>query len=679
MGVSVPVYAQSETNIDSLKAIVEQAATPSEKAEALLVSAAATKYLDNEYSQRMAMEALAISKEIGDKEIQAASYFQLEQAYVYADEYEKALAYLDSAETIHVLLDNQSGIADVNDHRGNVLSFLGRYNEAYQHLLTALEIYSSIGDEDSANGTRILLGSTLDYLKEYERSIPLYEKAIDYYYSLPLARNTYQPLAFGLTYYGMSSTDMEQYAKSVRLYKQAEDLARQMNDEYGFAVVYSNLGWSFSLMGKQDSALYYCNLGLNASEKYGDIFGIEHNCKCLGRAYLQNGQVDTAEPYLVRAYKLSDTLGNLEEQWETRALLADLYEKKGDLKQSLQFLRASHTLNDSIYNIDQSRQLSFLQTNFDIAQKERENQGLQNELTAKTRQNNLSLLVIALTVAILGLIFWLWLTQRRHSTRLEEQVTERTQQLKESNERLLAANDELREFAYITSHDLKEPIRNISGFSTLANRRIEAGRSEEAVEFLDYINQSAKQLNTLVNDVYQFVKLEDFELSGQNIQLDPLLQNINKELNGPSAKKNFELSFQSDVQDIYTSAPLLRIVLKNLIENSIKYNKNGTPKIAVSCQATNGVHRFTVSDNGIGIPEEYHEQVFRMFKRLHNREQYEGSGLGLSICQKIVSRMGGQIKITESIIGQSTTIVFDLPKITETAKVISLDVGRKLS
>jgi len=248
--------------------------------------------------------------------------------------------------------------------------------------------------------------------------------------------------------------------------------------------------------------------------------------------------------------------------------------------------------------------------------------------------------------------------QKKFNLLLKQRMVEQMKSLNKTNRELMVSNEELSQFNFIISHDLKEPLRSIVSFSSLALRK-----TKDAVltEYLQYIRQSGKQLNTLVEDIKDFKELNEFELSEDEVNLNELIDHIQIELQGMVDERNARIKYPMLPTIICNEKPL-KIILKNLIENGIKYNEEERPIVSVNYQQTPENHIFFIEDNGIGIEEQYFEKVFTLFKRLHNREDYDGSGLGMPVSKKLASKMNGDLFIFESVVGKGSIFQLVLPK-----------------
>jgi len=236
---------------------------------------------------------------------------------------------------------------------------------------------------------------------------------------------------------------------------------------------------------------------------------------------------------------------------------------------------------------------------------------------------------------------------------LQEELLRRSEQLSRSNM-------ELERFAYIASHDLQEPLRNVTTFLGLLQRRHGKELGLDATELLTFVNGAASQMQELINDLLAFsrVKAADNEAQ-ESVDMNRAVREVCVAL-----KQRVEESgaiIESDPLPAVEASPIaMRQLLQNLIGNSIKYRQAEVPpRIHVSAKDGSGEIVFSVADNGIGIDPKYHEQIFVMFKRLHTRD-IPGTGMGLAISKHIVERYRGRIWV-ESQLGQGATFRFAIP------------------
>jgi PAS domain S-box-containing protein len=241
---------------------------------------------------------------------------------------------------------------------------------------------------------------------------------------------------------------------------------------------------------------------------------------------------------------------------------------------------------------------------------------------------------------------------RQLNSRLEQKVIERTAALTRSNE-------ELRQFAYVVSHDLKEPLRTVSTFSQLLEERLGDNLDSESKEFVTYILSSVKRMSDLIDDLLAYASLDAGEARGKPVDLNLILQEASFNLLATIQESGAVI--ESDpLPEVMGDHVQLVQVLQNLIGNSIKYRSADPPRIRLSAESRDGELTIVVRDNGIGIDPAYSDGVFKLFKRLHARHDYSGNGVGLAICRKIVQRHGGRIWV-ESKLGQGAAFCFTIP------------------
>ncbi|MBI2239936.1 MAG: PAS domain S-box protein [Magnetospirillum gryphiswaldense] len=236
-----------------------------------------------------------------------------------------------------------------------------------------------------------------------------------------------------------------------------------------------------------------------------------------------------------------------------------------------------------------------------------------------------------------------------------KQAEERHQALLDELKR---SNQDLEQFAYVASHDLKQPLRQISSFATLLERRLGDKAEGEVRDYLNYLTDGAKRMQSLVNDLLDYSRVSHRPLHNDSVDMNQAAAAALSLLQGAVAESGAQVECDT-LPAVRGDRSQIEHLLQNLIGNAVKYRAVGrVPHIRVACDAQ-GV--FSVSDNGIGIPSEQADRVFMIFQRLHAAQAYEGTGIGLAVCRKIVERHGGRIWLESAGEGQGTTFFFTLP------------------
>ena len=248
--------------------------------------------------------------------------------------------------------------------------------------------------------------------------------------------------------------------------------------------------------------------------------------------------------------------------------------------------------------------------------------------------------------------------------RAEEEREALLQDIKKINRKLEESNKELQDFAYIASHDLREPLRKISSFSALLQDSLKGKLDEDQQENLEFMIDGAERMQNMIDDLLTYSRLTTRAKPPQRVDLNEVVEDVKKlELAALLDETKGTIHVPELLPPVQADPSQMHQLFQNLIGNGLKFHKEGIPpEITIRArQAENNMIRIEVEDNGIGIDEEYHEQVFVMFKRLHSREQYEGTGIGLAACKKIVNRHGGDIGV-KSTPGEGSTFWFTLPR-----------------
>ena len=227
------------------------------------------------------------------------------------------------------------------------------------------------------------------------------------------------------------------------------------------------------------------------------------------------------------------------------------------------------------------------------------------------------------------------------------------------NEDLKRSNKELESFAYVASHDLQEPLRMVTSFTQLLEKQYKDQLDEKAREYIGFAVDGAKRMYDLINGLLAYARIHTTGKEFTPTNLNNVLENVTKNLSLRISETNTSLNIDK-LPEISADEYQMTQLFQNLISNSIKFS-NQSPMINVSSKVDHDHIIFSVKDEGIGIESQYFDKIFQIFQRLHVRDQYEGIGIGLAICKKIVEHHGGKIWI-ESQPGKGSTFYVSLPK-----------------
>jgi signal transduction histidine kinase len=249
---------------------------------------------------------------------------------------------------------------------------------------------------------------------------------------------------------------------------------------------------------------------------------------------------------------------------------------------------------------------------------------------------------------------------KEHRDHLEELIEKRTLELKGTMKDLKRSNAELEQFAYVVSHDLQEPLRMVANFTQLLQKRYQDKLDDEANEFINFAVDGATRMQGLINDLLTFSRIGTKGISFSPTDMNIILENVLANIQQSTIEAKAEIT-KDPLPVIIADGTQMTQILQNLISNAIKFRGKSSISIHVSGESLLDKWVFSVKDNGIGIDPKHFERIFVIFQRLHKRDEYEGTGIGLAVCKRIIHRHGGKIWV-ESELGKGSTFYFSIPK-----------------
>ncbi len=262
---------------------------------------------------------------------------------------------------------------------------------------------------------------------------------------------------------------------------------------------------------------------------------------------------------------------------------------------------------------------------------------------------------LSLLIAILGLAHIRLKNQITAREKVEEELLSKVSELARSNA-------DLEQFAYVASHDLREPLRMVSNFLALIERRLGSQMEGEIKEFIGFAVDGAKRMDSLILDLLDYSRIGRGNVIVQKADANKAVADALANLNTLIEECQAEIKIEQNLPAIYARPDEVTRLFQNLIGNSLKYRQADIlPLISISGKYEGDMAEFTIHDNGIGIEPAECERIFGIFKRLHTQEKYKGTGIGLAICRKIVANHGGEIKAHSDGPGTGASFIFTLP------------------
>lgn len=250
------------------------------------------------------------------------------------------------------------------------------------------------------------------------------------------------------------------------------------------------------------------------------------------------------------------------------------------------------------------------------------------------------------------------ITDRKES---ENRLTELNRSLEKQAKELAASNAELEQFAFIASHDLQEPLRMVTSFLALLEKKYSDQLDEKAKKYIYFATDGASRMRQIIHELLEFSRVGRLEINKSEVDLNGVLNDVyilnKKKIEAKDANLTWGI-----MPTLVAEESSVKRLFNNLVSNALKYhNKGSKPLISIEAEEKEKAWEITVKDNGIGINPEYHQKIFNIFQRLHTNDEYTGTGIGLAICKKIVELHGGEIWV-ESQEGKGSTFIFTLPR-----------------
>jgi light-regulated signal transduction histidine kinase (bacteriophytochrome) len=240
-------------------------------------------------------------------------------------------------------------------------------------------------------------------------------------------------------------------------------------------------------------------------------------------------------------------------------------------------------------------------------------------------------------------------------------IVEMKASLEKYTSELKSSNEELERFAYVASHDLQEPLRMVSSFLHLIEKKMEPRLDAATSQYISFAVDGAERMKALIQDLLEYSRVGTNKDSFRDVDCNEIVRTVTSYFNLPVSESNARIITIGRLPVIKAVPAQLLQLFQNLVGNALKYRSELPPEIEIRCADSGGFWRFTVKDNGIGIDPRFYEKIFIIFQRLHNKTEYSGTGIGLSICKKIVEKHGGTIGV-ESEPGKGSTFYFTIPK-----------------
>lgn len=584
-----------------------------------------------------------------------ASYFLLckgtEKNYFRKNDFnEQAILFLKRSQLI---------IGTTQTHYGNLDNTIGNYYRRLRFLVESLDYYFLSIDwhkKHAQHRTSLPLGNVAGiYLKNknFVKALEYNQLALDYSLRLEdrndrLYNIIYDYFRMGQIYYNLDSIpkSKEYYEKSLNASRQYEEIDPKLVSIAAAISFYSGNKNSLickDLISEGDSLL---RITTSIDNEVAINFLLEKN-----KHYLDIGSIKAIDP---KDIQFESSYSNL----DILLYSVDYYTKKNDLPNTSIYYKRLISEMQRIEREDRSNVLSSIEEKYLNIELKETNSRLAQSIAKRER---ISLLGLIALIFISSLLILQFINNRRRK-KLNKLLKTKTREQQTLYKNLKKSNQELERFTYIASHDLKTPLRNIISFTGLLESQLKSHKDTKVQEYLSFIKNGGLRLNTLIDNTIEYSRLSSLKNvdEAQIVNLDSLVSEIENSMAAYIEDRNAKVQKLNRLPSLKIDSYSVTLIFKCLIENGIKYNKSPNPTIKISSKQNTEYLSLFFNDNGIGISEDYHDKIFEMYSRLHNHNEYEGSGLGLSNCKKILEALNGELLVLSSL-GYGSTFEIRLP------------------
>lgn len=657
---SIPSFAQ----IDSLEELLPTLPDNIQKVDVL--NKLSYLYHNNDIQQTFtyANEAYALTNDLNYTKGKAYAFHNLCIANSISGNIQEAIKLNDRAIHLADSIKAYRLLIDTYKAKGILQEKSDNPEIAIQFFQKSFDLAEQENYPDGIISACFSLGNSFATLDNFEKARIYYNRAI----SIGKSIKNKSDVAWGNRSIARTYYDEKDYKTAEIFFEKALNIARVVNDKRSLSFALSEFANNYLKLGKKELAEQYMLESIQIIQAVGDNEGEIMGLQDLAQLYLETNRPNKAieishEALVLNRKNKSSTL-----QLQLLDFLSKAYAQKQEFKKAYETKQLVQTKKDSLDYTSKLELTAELEEKYQSKKKEAENTLLRTEqlhqaaVIAQQKSINYFLVIVAFLLALLGyLAFSAYRNKQRNNVLLEEKVAERTLALQETNTQLVQSNEELSRFAYAASHDLREPLRNITNFTQLLQKKLPTPMEEEVVQYMNIIHKNTAHMNALIMDTLAFTQLSNKTIEETSVNINHTIQNIQSSIANTLKNRNATVNLIQPLPTLQSNEGLLFSVFKNLIENGITYNESIAPIININFATREKDYIFSVNDNGIGIPKAYQETVFIMFKRLQNREKYEGSGMGLANCKKIINKLGGKIWV-ESDGSNGTTFFFTIPR-----------------
>lgn len=568
-----------------------------------------------------ANRALELAKKLGETEPLNNSYRRVGMVYSRQHNFSKI------PEVFNLVLTLSNKIDDIE---GKVISYnnLAVYNAsvanfkiALENFLASYELSTLIGFRPNSARCLVNIGAIFSQLGNLELAKDHFERVMKEYIDV-IDTNTKAVILINLGEIYLKQDRLIEAENTIRV---CLDYSIQENYQQFICLSYHHLGKIELKKGDSEKALEFALKANELFDQLGEVNGKEENQIILAESYMLKGNTENALACASEGVELAEKLENYHCIAKGCDLMSEIYSASKQFEKAFNYQKSALKAHKKIFEQKKSKSLLDLEIQYDTREKEREIQMLKS------------------------------------TNKIQEQLLDKQREFEHQNKLLIQANEELKQFTYAVSHDLREPVRMIESYIQILKNRYSDTWNDEQHEFFYYVSDGAVRMRSLLKDLLEYATLGGNILQDQSLfSLEEIIHSVELDLSLKIQESNATILLENNVR-LFTNRNMFRLIIQNLVSNAIKFRKESVdPIITISAQTIRNEMLISINDNGIGIEEIYKDKIFRLFHRIHSKEKYNGTGIGLALCAKIIRMMEGKISL-KSTLGEETTFILKFP------------------
>ncbi len=621
---------------------------------------------------------------------QGAIMANLGNIYWRMGHFEKAFKNLLDARDIAEEIENRTAYARILNHLGILFSGQGHHDKALEHYFESYKVYDELDSVVLTSGVLNNIGIVYFYQGDYDRAEEFHLRS----YEIKKALDDERRIAFSLHNLGMVYKGRGELARARDYLEESGDILADYPEARDLATVFRSLGKLYLKDEAYMEALRYLNEAKSIYVQVGDERNIARVLMYLGEVHYAMKAFAPAQEYLERSLEINIMRGFPSQTKDAYAVLSAMMAERHNYQLAYDYMKRSREIEDSIQDKESRRRVIEMQVLYDRERKaseiellEKSNEIVELNLEKQRQFQKLLIIFIILILLFLFAIYSRFREARRTNRMLESQkaeIIDSNNKLKELNNKLIEEKrkvDELNEklrkseshlkqvnktkdlFFSIISHDLRNPFASIISFSRILKRDIQDLSREELQELAKELDKSVLKINSLLENLLQWSRSQTGKIKfhPEFFDLGSVISETINLFPVAAREKNVEIIDSAGDYTVYGDLNMTRTIIRNLLSNAIKYSNPGG-LVEISARKLNGFLEIAVKDEGVGIPEEDQQKLFRIDSLFSTYGTYDekGSGLGLLLCNDFSKRQGGEIFI-ESKEGEGSVFRFTIP------------------